>query len=48
MTNSTNYQAENPPSGDIIIPVQIGSEQVETIVITAAQIANARAGGEVL
>lgn len=47
-TNSADYSTENAPSGDIIIPVQIGSEQVETIVITAAQIANARSGGEVL
>ena len=47
-TNSANYSTENAPSGDIIIPVQIGSEQVETLVITAAQIANARSGGEVL
>ena len=47
-TNSANYSTENAPSGDIIIPVQIGGEQVETLVITAAQIANARSGGEVL
>ena len=47
-TNSSNYSTENAPSGDIIIPVQIGGEQVETLVITAAQIANARSGGEVL
>lgn len=46
--NSSDYPTENSPSGDIIIPVQIGGEQVETIVITAAQIANARSGGEVL
>lgn len=32
-------------SGDIIIPVQIGNEQVETVVVRAAQIANARSGG---
>lgn len=47
-TNSANYSTENAQSGDIIIPVQIGGEQVETLVITAAQIANARSGGEVL
>ena len=46
--NSSDYPTENSPSGDIIIPVQIGGEQVETLVITAAQIANARSGGEVL
>lgn len=47
-TNSANYSTENAQGGDIIIPVQIGGEQVETLVITAAQIANARSGGEVL
>jgi hypothetical protein len=47
-TNSANYAAENAPSGDIIIPLQIGGESVETFVITAAQIANARSGGDTL
>ena len=36
------------PSGDIIIPVSIGGQQIETVVIRAAQIANARSGGETL
>ena len=31
--------------GDIIIPVTIGGQQLDTIVIKAAQIANARSGG---
>ena len=31
--------------GDLIIPVSIGGESLETVVITAAQIANARSGG---
>lgn len=47
-TNSmtTNQTPErSAPTGDIIIPVQIGGESVETLVITAAQIANARSGG---
>lgn len=35
-------------SGDIIIPITIGSEQLDTIVIRAAQIANARSGGVTL
>ena len=47
-TNSANYATENAPSGDIIIPLQIGGESVETFVITAAQIANARSGGDTL
>ena len=33
------------PGGDIIIPVTIGGQQLDTIVIKAAQIANARSGG---
>lgn len=48
-TNSTTTTTNAPntpvPTGDIIIPVQIGGENVETLVITAAQIANARSGG---
>lgn len=37
--------AEPPGMGDIIIPVNIGGQQLEAIVIKAAQIANARSGG---
>ena len=39
-----------PPesSGDIIIPVSIGGHQLETVVIKAAQIANARSGGQTI
>ena len=45
-TTTTNQVPESTaPNGDIIIPVQIGGEQIETLVITAAQIANARSGG---
>lgn len=47
-TNTDGNTVQSVSGGDIIIPVQIGGEQVETIVITAAQIANARSGGEVL
>ena len=36
------------PSGDIIIPVNIGGTQLETVVVKAAQIANARSGGDTL
>lgn len=36
------------PSGDIIIPVNIGGTQLETVVVKAAQIANARSGGTTL
>lgn len=35
-------------SGDIIIPITIGGERLDTIVIRAAQIANARSGGVTL
>lgn len=35
----------NLGGGDLIIPVSIGGESLETVVITAAQIANARSGG---
>lgn len=35
-------------NGDIIIPVNIGGTQLETVVVKAAQIANARSGGETL
>lgn len=35
-------------NGDIIIPVNIGGTQLETIVVKAAQIANARSGGETI
>jgi hypothetical protein len=47
ITNSENHAAPEPaaPGGDIIIPVSIGWQQLDTIVIKAAQIANARSGG---
>ena len=47
ITNSENHAAPEPaaPGGDIIIPVNIGWQQLDTIVIKAAQIANARSGG---
>jgi hypothetical protein len=47
ITNSENHAAPEPaaPGGDIIIPVSIGGQQLDTIVIKAAQIANARSGG---
>ena len=35
-------------NGDIIIQVNIGGTQLETVVVKAAQIANARSGGETL
>ena len=35
-------------NGDIIIPVNIGGTQLETVVVKAAQIANARSGGETI
>lgn len=35
-------------NGDIIIPVNIGGTQLETVAVKAAQIANARSGGETL
>lgn len=33
------------PSGDIVIPVNIGSKRIETIVVEAQQIANYKSGG---
>ena len=45
-TSTASYSSTEPTSsGDIIIPVSIGGEQLETLVITAAQLANARSGG---
>lgn len=45
-TSTASYSSTEPASsGDIIIPVSIGGEQLETLVITAAQLANARSGG---
>ena len=45
-TNTASYSSTEPAStGDIIIPVSIGGQQLETLVITAAQLANARSGG---
>ena len=45
-TATTEQQQKTPaPSGDVIIPVYIGGENIETLVVTAAQIANARSGG---
>ena len=46
-SETVNNSGESSSFGDIIIPVQIGSGQIETIVVTAAQIANARSGGDV-
>jgi len=37
--------SHNQPSGDIIIPVSIGGQQIETLVLSAIQIENARSGG---
>lgn len=46
-THQTSGAAPDAPApgGDIIIPVNIGGEQLDTIVIKATQIANARSGG---
>lgn len=45
-TATADLSPETPaPTGDVIIPVYIGGENIETLVVTAAQIANARSGG---
>lgn len=45
----TNNTADNgAASGNIIIPVQIGEERIETIVLSAIELANARSGGGTL
>lgn len=49
-SSTTNQTATDSPdrpapTGDIIIPVSIGGEAVETVVVTAAQRANATSGG---
>lgn len=46
-SQTTNaVQAETPQaSGDIIIPVSIGGQHIETVVVKALQIANAQSGG---
>lgn len=46
-TAAEEYQ-QPQQNGDIIIPVNIGGTQLETVVVKAAQIANARSGGETL
>ena len=46
--NTANYRNEQPAnstSGDIIIPVSVGGEQIETVVVSAVQMANLRSGG---
>lgn len=44
-TNTTDSPARSAPSGDIIIPVQIGNEKIEQFVLDAIQIENMRSGG---
>ena len=46
VTNNAAPQAA--PGGDIIIPLSIGGQQLETVVVKAVQIANARSGGHTL
>lgn len=50
ITNQTTTESPDrpAPSGDIIIPVSIGGEAVETVVVSAAQRANATSGGTTL
>lgn len=44
--NSTqNADAPHSQGGDIIIPVSIGGEQLETVVVSAVEAANMRSGG---
>lgn len=49
-TNSTTTTNQAPdrtaPTGDIIIPVQIGEEKIETVVLNAIELANSRSGGD--
>ena len=47
-TQGDQGASDAAPSGDIIIPVSIGGQQLETVVIKAAQIANARSGGQTI
>ena len=46
-TNNSTQTADPKPqqSGDIIIPVSIGGEHLDTVVVKALQIANAQSGG---
>ena len=46
-TNNSTQTADPQPqqSGDIIIPVSIGGEHLDTVVVKALQIANAQSGG---
>ncbi len=50
VTNRTESapQPQSERGGDIIIPVTIGDSQLDTVVVRAAQIANARSGGVTL
>ena len=45
---TNNAAPEAAPGGDIIIPLNIGGQQLETVVVKAVQIANARSGGHTL
>ena len=45
---TNNAAPEAAPGGDIIIPLSIGGQQLETVVVKAVQIANARSGGHTL
>ena len=44
-TTNNNTAESRAASGNIVIPVQIGEEKLETIVLNAIEIANARSGG---
>lgn len=45
-TTTNDVQTDTPQSsGDIIIPVSIGGQHIETVVVKALQIANAQSGG---
>ena len=50
ITNQTTTESPDrpAPTGDIIIPVSIGGEAMETVVVSAAQRANATSGGTTL
>jgi len=44
-TTNNNTAENHAASGNIVIPVQIGEEKIETIVLSAIELANARSGG---
>ena len=48
MVQTARSAEPEQPGGDIIIPVQIGGETLDTVIVSALQLANARSGGRTI